>query len=510
MAQIMSTANKILGNTVIQVGGRAIMALTSIVILKVVSHFLSVEGYGQYTAVYEFLSFFGIAADFGLFTIGVREMSKGARSKDFVAGNIFGMRISTAALAMTLAVLTVFLLPKYQGTYIPSGVSIASLAVFFAILQGTASSVLQVELKMQFATVGLVVGKLISLFWMLAVIFYFYAGVPSQESFNQLMVAGLVGNFFAFVYTFYFAGRFAKLRPRFDWSYWKEIFRGAFPYGIALVFNTIYFKIDSLMILFMKGPQELGYYGPAMRMLEILNVIPVFFMNSVLPVLSKALSETGAEAKAKVDRILQLSMTFLFMASVPMAIGLYLLAYPIIFIITQPEFLTQLDKGIYGSDIALQILSLAMCISFNSSLYNYSLVAIGKQSKLLWVNILAALFNVGFNFYAIPLWGFRGAAWTTVATEILILMVLGFLARRHLQYKVDFPSFAKVSFAGGVMGLTVWLLKDPSYTWLGLENLNVLLLTALGAVVYVGLLWLLRAFPEEIHAKRKGLIKPLS
>ncbi|QQR54374.1 flippase [Candidatus Peregrinibacteria bacterium] len=498
----MTTAKKILGNTVIQVAGRAIMAVTSIGILKAVSHFLSVEGYGMYTAVYEFLAFFGIAADFGLFTIGVREMSKGERERSFVAGNIFGMRIVTAAVAMAIAVVAAFLIPAYQGTYIPGGVAIAALAVFFAILQGTASSVLQVELKMQYATAALVFGKLLSFGWMLAVIFYFFSGEPSQSSFNQLMFAGLVGNLFSFVYTYYCAQRYAQLAPRFDKSYWKEIFVGAFPYGIALVLNMIYFRIDSIMILFIKGPQELGFYGPAMRILEILNVIPVFFMNSVLPVLSRALKEAEESGgKAKVERILQLCMSFLYMAGLPMAIGLYLLAYPIIFLITQPEFLSRLDEGIYGSDIALQILAIAMCLSFSGSLYNYSLVALGKQGKLLWINGAAALFNISVNLWAVSTWGFRGAAWTTVATEIFILLIAGWTARRYLRYRVEWGNFAKISLAGFAMGAVVYFLKDPTYELWGLQNLNVLLLSFLGAGVYIGILFALKAFPEEVRQK---------
>ncbi len=493
----MSTAKKILSNTVVQVIGRAIMAVTSIGILKAVSHFLSVEGYGQYTGVYEFLAFFGIAADFGLFTIGVREMGKGEREKSFVAGNIFGMRIATALAAMAIAVVAAFLMPKYEGTFIPIGVAIASWAVFLSILQGTVSSVLQVEFKMQHATVGLVVSKLISFAWMLAVIFVFFKGTPTQSAFNQLMIAGVVGNLFAFSYTYYFAARHVKLFPRFDSAYWKEILVTAFPYGIALVLNMIYFRIDSIMILSMKGPKELGYYGPAMRILEILNVIPVYFMNSVLPVLSRSMKEGGA----KVERILQLSMNFLYMAALPMAIGLYLLAYPIIFIITQPEFLSQLDKGIYGSDVALQILSVAMCISFNSSLYNYSLVAVGQQRKLLWVNGGAALLNILFNLYAIPHWGFRGAAWATIATEVFVFFVAGWMARRYLRYKADWATLGKITLAGLAMGLTVWALRDPSYYWLGMQNFNVLFLTALGAVVYVGLLWVMKAFPEEVRRR---------
>lgn len=500
----MTTAKKILGNTVVQVAGRAIMAVTSIGILKSVSHYLSVEGYGMYTAVFEFLGFFGIAADFGLFTIGVREMSKGERDRDFVSSNIFGMRMLTAAVALAIAVMAAYVIPAYQGTYIPGGVAIAALAVFFSILQGTVSSVLQVELKMQHATVGLVVGKMVSFVWMLAVIFYFYAEGPSQTSFNQLMVGGLAGNLFAFLYTYFYARRYAALSPRFDSTYWKEIFVGAFPYGIALVLNMIYFRIDSIMILFIKGPHELGFYGPAMRMLEILNVIPVFFMNSVLPVLSRAIRESekeGAPSGPKVERILQLSMNFLYMAGLPMAIGLYLLAYPIIFIITQPEFLSQLDKGIYGSDVALQVLSIAMCISFSSSLYNYSLVAMGKQSKLLWINGGAAVFNILVNVWAIQVWGFRGAAWTTVATEVFILLVAGTVARRYLRYKIEWANMAKITFAGVVMGLVVHFLKVPTYNLWGLQNLNVILLAALGAATYIGLLFALRAFPEEVRSK---------
>lgn len=493
----MSTAKKILGNTLVQIAGRAVMAVASVVILKAVSGFLSVAGYGQYTAVYEFLAFFGIAADFGLFTIGVREMSKGLRERNFVFGNILGMRILTAAITMSLAVVAAFLIPNYQGTFIPMGVAIASLSVFLTILQGTLSSVLQVELKMQHTTVALVGGKLFSLVWMLAAIYYFYVGEPTQAAFNQLMIAGLVGNTFAFAYTFYYAAHYAALRPKYDKVYWKEIFFGAFPYGIALVLNMIYFRIDSILILFMKGPHELGFYGPSMRILEILNVIPVYFMNSVLPVLSRNLTAN----QEKVQRILRLAMNFLYMAALPMTIGLYLLAYPIIFLITQPEFLSQIDKGIYGSDIALQILAIAMAISFNSSLYNYSLVALGKQSKLLWINGGAAVLNIAVNFYAIPRWGFRGAAWTTVATEVFILIAAGLTARHYLSYKIDFKTIGKTTLAGLVMGLAVYFLKEPTYHLWGLQNLNVILLAGGGALLYGFMLYILGAIPEEFRKK---------
>jgi len=493
----MSTAKKILSNTLVQMLGRATMAVTSVVILKAISNFLSVEGYGMYTAIYEFLAFFGIVADLGLFTIAVREMGKGKRDRNFVAGNILGMRMMMAVIAMSLAVISAFLIPKYQETYIPVGVAIASMAVFLSIMHGTVSSVLQVELKMERATIGIVGGKILSLVWMLSVIFYFYADEPGAQAFYQLLVAGVVGNLFAFLYTLRYALKYARIRPQFDKAYWREIMVTAVPYGAALVLNMVYFRIDSIMLLFMKGPAEVGLYGVPMRILEILSVIPVYFMNSVLPVLSKAMNE----GSARVKRMLQLSFDFLFMAAFPMVVGLWILAYPIIFLISAPDFLSNLSIGYYGSDIAMKILVGAMFFSFMNSLFTYSLVAVNKQSHLLWINGSAAALNVVANLIVIPEWGFRGAAATSVFTEAYILLLAWLVARRFVEFRLNFWPFLKSAVAALLMGLVVWYLKDPTYELWGLENLNVLLLAAVGAVVYGLLLLGMRAVPEEFMGK---------
>ncbi|MEK9166894.1 MAG: flippase [Patescibacteria group bacterium] len=495
----MSIAKKILGNTAIQIAGRAVMAVTSVVILKSISNFLGVEGYGTYTAVYEYLAFFGIAADLGLFTIGVREMGKGLRPREFIAGNIMGMRMVTAATAMILSVVIAFLIPNYSGTNIPVGVAIGSIAVFLSIMHGTVSSVLQVEHKMQWSTFGLVGGKLISMFWMLAVVYYFYIGDPSAAAFNNLIWAGVAGNGFALIFTIFFALRVVRFRPSFSMEYWREIFVSALPYGTALVLSTIYFRIDSIMLLFMKGPHEVGLYGMPMRILEILSVIPVYFMNSVLPILSKGLREKSSEVR----RMIQLSFDFLFMCAAPIVVGLFVLAYPVIFLISSPEFLSRLSDGYYGSDIAMQILVFAMFFSFLNSLFSYTLVAANKQSILLWINGAAAIFNISANLIVIPRWGFRGAAVNTVVTEILILCAACYFAKKYVDFKITFGTFIRTFFSAIVMGAVVFALKDPTYNLWGLQNFNVLLLGVIGVAVYGGLILTTGAVPEEFRRKMR-------
>lgn len=473
------------------------MALASVVILKIISNFLTVGGYGTYSAIYEFLAFFGIAADLGLFTIAVREMGKGERTREFIAGNIMGMRIVLSVIAMSVAIAVAFALPQYSGTYIPMGVAIGSFTVFLSIMHGTVSSVLQVEHKMQWSTVGLVLGKMVSLGWMIAVAFFFYKGNASEEAFYQLIWAGVYGNLAAFIFTFYFSLKVAKIRPLYSKEYWKEIMFTAAPYGLALVLNMIYFRIGSLMLLFMKGPEEVGLFSLPMRVLEILNVIPVYFMNSVLPVMTRAIHNKSG----RVGRMMQLSFDFLFMSAVPIVSGLFVLAYQTIFLISSPEFLSRLDDGYYGSDIAMKILVFAMFFSYMNSLFTYSLVAAGKQNSLLAINGSAAVFNIVMNFILIPEFGFRGAAVNTALTEIFILFFAYHKIKKSISFKLNFGGAAKVVLANLVMILSVLLLEGPTYDLWGLQNLNVFLLVFVGACFYGLTLLLLKAVPEEFLGK---------
>ena len=287
----MSIARKILENTFVQVLGKLITAAFSIIVLKIITGYLGSAGYGDYTTVYQFLAFFGIAADFGIYTITVKEMSKNEEKIPEILGNVLGLRTLLAIITMTFAVLVVFLIPKYSDTVIPIGVLIATLATIFTLLNGTVSSVLQVHLKMQYATIGLVLGKIVSVSYM-AIVAYILFTQDLTSGFNHLLWAGVLGNAVMFAITSHYVRRFSKIVYRFDFSFWKKILITSLPYGVALVLNTIYFRLDVILMTLilphtqilsdgsincpqaMCGDTEVGLYGVAMRFLEMLVIIP--------------------------------------------------------------------------------------------------------------------------------------------------------------------------------------------------------------------------------------------
>ena len=494
----MSTARKILSNTIAQVLGKISVALLGLAVVKISTSYLSVEGYGEYILVYELLAFFGIAADLGLFTIAVKEMSEDEKNIPKIIGNILSLRTILVVLTMLLAVSAVFLMPNYAGTRIPLGVAIASITVILTILNGTISSVLQVKFKMQIASIATVLGKFISVGAMVYVVFY---GFPNDTTtgFYMLLAAGILGNFIMLLTTNYHVRKITTLKYQFDIQFWKSVLKKSLPYGIALILNTIYFRIDAILISVMRGSEEVGVYGVAMKMLEHFAILPLYFMNSVLPVLTKAIKEKSEKYK----EIIRYSFDFLAALAIPMVVGGVILAYPIIFIVSTPEFLSRLSEGFFGSDIAFQILIFALLFQFLNVLFAFILISIDKQTKLLYINGACVIFNLITNIIFIPKYGFAAAAVTSVLSELFILILTYFTAKKYLKFSINWISLLKITVSAFVMGAIVKILQPISYEYI--ENWNVLLLVPLGMAIYTAMLFITKTVDKKmLRLLKKG------
>ncbi|OGJ48218.1 hypothetical protein A2344_01290 [Candidatus Peregrinibacteria bacterium RIFOXYB12_FULL_41_12] len=487
----MSTARKVLGNTAVQVAGRFVMAFMSIIIVKLITSYLGLEGYGKYSAIYEFLAFFGVAADLGLFTISVREMAKEdtQEAREHILSNIITMRSLLCIATMTVAIIAAYFVPQYKAIHL--GIIIASAAVFLSTLQSAVASLLQFNLKMQYATIAQVAGKAASLAYIAYTIYYGFTE-PSSAGFYNLIVAGVVGNIVLLGVTYFFARRYGRIFFGTDWNFIRKVLLKSVPYGIALVLNMIYFRVGSIMLLLMKGPTEVGIYAVPMRVLEILSLIPVFFMNSVLPVLTRHVYEKTERVKD----ILKYSFDFLFMAGVPLVAGTQVLAYGIVGAISTPEFLSRIDDGFYGSDSVIKFLMIAMMVAFINSLFIYSIIASSHQNRLLWLNGGCAIFNVVLNLFMIPWLGARGAAITSIATETLLLVLAYLVARKDMPFTFSFGTLWKTLFAGVLMAVVVWGMRDFSFEYL--KNYNIVVLVPIGAVVYGGVLFGTKAVTKDI------------
>ena len=427
---------------------------------------------------------FGIAGLRSLHNCCKRNASETPEKIAKIIGNVLTLRTILVLSMMLLAVIGAFTIStyNYSGSMIPYGVLIASISTVFAIINGTLTSVLQANYQMRKATIATILGRIIIVAVMLYTVFF---GFPENidSGFYWLVAAGTIGNFFTLIYTQRQVKKITEIQYRFDLPFWKKILKESLPYGIALILNTIYFRVDSLLIQGIRGDVELGLYAPAMKTLEQLAIIPLYFMNTVLPILTKAIKEKKHQYKA----IIRHSFDFLAAISVPMVIGGFILAYPIVFAISSPEYLSRISEGFYGTDFALKILIFAVFFQFINVLFAFILIAKNQQYKLLYINAFGVIFNVVSNFILIPKYGFLAAACTSVASEFIILVLTYVTAKRSIQFKLSVLNLFKILFSGAVMGFAVYYLQAPTYSLL--ENWNLLVLVPIGAVIYAIMLF---------------------
>lgn len=476
------------------------MAALAIFTLKIATNYLSLKGYGEYAVTYEYLAFFSIVADMGLFTIAITEMSKDESKIPKIIGNILSLRTIFVVATMIAAIVSVYMIPNYAGTRIPLAVSIATLSIFFTITNGTITSVLQAKLKMHVSSIAQVIGKIVMIGYMLYVTQIVFsldmqtidvngatmAIYPelSDLAFYHLIIAGVVGNLVMLLITYRSVRKLTPLTFQFDKQLNKEILKKSLPYGVALILSTVYFRIDSILLSLIKNQEEVGIYAVAMRILEAVNIIPLYFMNSVLPSLTKSVADNDHE---KTQKITKLSFEFLVALAFPFAVGAFVLAYPLIGVVASPEFLSRLSEGFYGSDIALQILMAALSIQFISTVFTFVLLAHDKQKKILYINLAAVIFNVIGNLAIIPYYGFRGSAAVSVISAALILTLTAMAAKKHFNYKLDPIVPVKMAISAVLMGVFLYFAQPLSFSLM--QNAGLLILIPLAGIVYFALLF---------------------
>lgn len=451
----MTLARKILGNTASQVLGRFLTAFLAVVVVKILTTYLGQAGYGQYATIYEFLAFFGAFADFGIFTIAVREMSREKSDQKAVFGNALTLRTLFTAIAMLIAAGAGFLVPQYQHSVIPVGILIASLSTFFVILSGTLSVALQIQLRMEFAAIALVLGKVLTVAMVLFVTKTLFP-TATEESFFLLIWAGTIGAALTFLLTLVWTGMSFPVRFRFEKTLSKELLIEAAPFAIALALNTLYVRLDILLLSLLLpsseggicsspfcGDVEVGAYAVAARILEILLMIPIYFMNSVLP----SLTERIAKESDTLLRLLQNAFSFLLAVGAPAGILLFLLSRETTSLISSDAFLSTLEQA--GSDSALRILSGMIPVAFLSIFFGFLLIASGRQKELIRINFLTVSCNILLDLFLIPKYGFIGAAWGSFFSEFVLLSLMIFTTNRSISFTPDIRLLKILASAGG-------------------------------------------------------------
>ncbi|MHB8718817.1 MAG: flippase [Candidatus Dormibacteria bacterium] len=268
------------------------------------------------------------------------------------------------------------------------------------------------------------------------------------------------------------------LRPR--WSLDRTLIRPWVGAGLSLsvtyLLTTVYFKVDVPILQRFRPYTEVGWYTLAYKPFEALLFVPVTLRSVVFPVLSVFNREQPMRVLPTIEKLYK----GLALLGWPATVGLFLLA---------PQ-LNELLHLYPQCAAALRILALALVFAFVDNTFSATWYATDRQKIFAYIALSGLALNVILNLFLIPRFGYLGASWATVVTEIWLVGVGWAVLRRLVGRLRVIGAGWRVYAAGLVMGAVVWWV-NPS------GPVATVAVVVLGAAVYGAALVLLGALDAD-------------
>ena len=466
----MRLSTKVAYNTIVQVASKFIATLFGLVAIAIMTRYLGQEGFGQYTTIVTFLSFFGITADLGLTLVTVQMISKPGINEDKIISNIFTLRLVSAFIFLGIAPLAVFFFP--YDPVVKMGVAVTTLSFFFIALNQVLVGVFQKNLRMDKVSIAEVVGRIILL------IGVFFA-VRLNYGLIGIMVVTVVSSLINFLIHYLFSIKFVKINLSFDKDVWKEIMKKSWPLALTIAFNLIYLKTDTLILSVMRPQAEVGLYGAAYKVVDVLITIPFMFAGIILPIMTASWAE---KKFAQFKSILQKSFDFMILLAVPLALGSQLISKPAMVLVAGKDFAASGD--------VLKILIVAASIIFIGTIFSHGIIAIEKQKKLIGIYVFAGISAVIGYLVFIPKYSYFGAAWVTIYSELFVVSATVYLLWRYTKFFPNLLIVLKSVAASVVMCATMYILQT-------VYELNVIVVSFIAIPVYFGAVYVLKGISKK-------------
>jgi len=461
---------------VLVLSAKVVARLIALVTVLYMIQRLGDKHYGTFTVLVNLTAIVSVVLDLGFNVLFVREGARRQSEIQRYLRNVMSVRLLMSVVAFGL--FAALVAPLGLGDLLLPGFVLMVLTSYSTLLRNALYAVQQLG----FEAIAVVLESLV----LLGLVLY---GGRSQAGVTYFVWAYAAQYAFSCVYFLIVLAvkRIALPGFRFEVLLLRQWFWKGLPFALTFVLTILYFRIDSPLIFLFKGEQQAAWYGAAYKPIESLLFIPITFLSVVFPVLSVYHHE---RPKEMVDAVSRFYKALLLMGW-PIAIGIFVLAHPLTLLLFRGSFLP--------SEAALRILALALGIGFVNNAFIGALNASDRQASFTWAAGWSLVANLALNLALIPLFGYQGASWATVATELVLGIAGWTLVARHVG-RVPVPALSwRVLVAGLIMGAAVYPLS-------GFGGFAVLIPIAAGVVVYAVAVLLLRAVTtDEITWARRAL-----
>lgn len=461
----MTVAKKVAYNTIVQVTGRVLGLLISLVTLNYVSNHLlvngsAVAGFGQYTIVFIYISVLASVADLGLYTFLVREIT--GKSPDEV-GPLIGSALVFRGVLMLLffAFFAIIYRVLPYDLVVRQGILIGVVITASMLFSQAIESIFQAHLQADKIVIVETVGKIITAALTITVL---HLG----KGLLAVILVNLGGQLATLLLCYVLIRPLARIRLRFDSEIWKKNSVQFWSIAIVNVLALVHFKSDSLILTFFKGEADVGIYGIAYKIFEIVLIVPSIFATNLLPTLTSTLN---LGYKHEASRVINRSSSVLFTVAAFLAVFVLGFAPWIVVFISQSAFL--------AAAVPLRILTLPIFFIFLTTLISEVIIAAKQQQRLVGAYLVVIALNIGLNLYAIPRYSYVGAAVTTGITEACLLAYTLRVGRRQFDNIINWQNLLKIVLAAlvtlSVLGIVAKLINYGLASFIALGRFDQLI-----------------------------------
>lgn len=371
---------------------------------------LGVSDFGLFSVGLAYFSIISAISDFGFNRYLIREVSKGNRQKWDIICNLLMLRLTLVSLFFASFAVSLYLLDQDKMRI--SVILLSALAVLPQTVGLTFDGVFIALRKLQFSALAAIISSFSTV---IIGIFLLSFGFGLFGAVNALILGQLIFAITFLLLTIFHVGiKLSEIKL----SVVKKALAGSLPYGVLGILGLLYFRIDTVMLAYLRGNFETGIYGASYKFLEAVTFIPTAFSAAIFPVLSKLHQRKSIP-----------EMKDIYIKSVKMMglAGFFIMVFFLLFIsqaikLFMPNFIQAVD--------VIKILSLSIPLMFMMAPGVQVMFSTDKYLKaVLFLSILTLSFNIILNFIYIPQFGVWAAAWITVLSDLLSLVIFYFFVK---------------------------------------------------------------------------------
>jgi O-antigen/teichoic acid export membrane protein len=438
-------------------GGRAIKAAVIIYAARI----LGTAGYGIFSYAVTLSGFMGLFLDPGVNTVLMRDSAKAQTEEErqTLFSTTLVIKLGLIAIGAALVLILGPIVTTLPGA-LPLIPIVAVILTFDTLREFLFSFFRSVE-KMEWeAGIFLATNLGILIFG-----FIFLLASPTPASLAWGYAVGTtLGGIFA---TIVLWNQIKESLNRFSAKLIGPLLQTAWPFAVVGALGLLLTNTDILIISWMKTASDVGIYSAAIRIIQVLYLVPAILQVSTLPLFSRLAKVQHDKFRSTLER----SITMIFLCSIPMAIGGIVLGTQIMSFVFGPDFA--------AGGLSFKLLMATLIVDYPGSLIVNAIFTYGHQKSLIITSAIGGISNVILDVLLIPHFGIAGSAVATLIAQTLSNGYLWYTMKQLNDFSI-LPYLGKILAASGVMlAVTLALLAIHTETLVNIIISTIAYLVAL-------------------------------